>query len=565
MAEGWVAAAVDRSGRVVARSARHEDFLGREATPDLLAHARGEAGTWRGSTLDGTLVLGAFARTRTGGMRVAVGVPLAVLEAPLRRSLLLFVGVGGALVALGLGAPLALARRLERCGRDLTAAAEALGAGGPVALAPMPVREANVIAAAMVAACAALRERTRSERDALAAAERGRELLRSVMDGVSDPVFVKDTAGRYALVNRAAAEALGRPVAELLGRSDAELLVPAAARRAEASDRAALAAAPPRVVEAELALPDPLSGAERVFVSAKSAWRGPDGELLGVIGVSRDVTERRRAELHMREMELQLQRVARRSTIGAMASGLAHELNQPLAATAMWLRGAGRLLAPPASEGGADPLEERASRAREALDRAAAQAVRAGEIVRRVRDFLGRGETERRPEPVGTAVREAAALALAGEDVAVEYAIDEAALGEAVMDRVQIQQVVVNLVRNAAEAVCGRARREVRISAALARAPDGGGGPEVEIAVADTGPGLPAGMAARLFESFVSTKEDGMGVGLSICRTIVEAHGGRVWAAPDPVGGGMVFRFTLPAAPAAAASGGRAVGEPAHA
>ena len=187
---------------------------------------------------------------------------------------------------------------------------------------------------------------------------------------------------------------------------------------------------------------------------------------------------------------------------------------------------------------------------RAALDLAAEQSLRAGQIIKRLRGLVAKGEAEEmRPEDLPRLVEEAAALALAGgkaSGVAIAFRLDPA-LPPVLADRIQIEQVLVNLVRNALEAMSGGGggegtrHRELVVAAA----PAGAG--EVEVSVADTGPGLAPEVAGRLFEPFVSTKPDGMGVGLSICRTIVEAHGGRIRAEPSP-GGGAVFRFTLPAA-----------------
>ena len=192
------------------------------------------------------------------------------------------------------------------------------------------------------------------------------------------------------------------------------------------------------------------------------------------------------------------------------------------------------------------------------MELAAEQARRAGQIVRRLRDFVARGEADPRLESLPRLVEEAAALALLGakeRGVAVALRVDPG-LPPVLADRIQVQQVLFNLMRNALEAMddggapagagdgagAPSRRRELVVAAAAA-------GPDmVEVAVADTGPGLTPKVAGRLFEPFVSTKPGGMGVGLSICRTIVEAHGGRLWAEPNP-GGGAVFRFTLPTAP----------------
>lgn len=278
-----------------------------------------------------------------------------------------------------------------------------------------------------------------------------------------------------------------------------------------------------------------------VFGAVQFDGSGPDATALRVVGTTQDITERVRTGERLRATERDLQQLARRSTIAAMASGIAHELNQPLGAATNYLSGAARLL-----DAGdiPDPGGTRRWQAAWALDRAGSQVLRAGAVLRRLREFLGSGETHRSAEPVAEVVREAVGLVLdASPDASLaplDFEADPAA-GAARMDRVQVQQVVVNLVRNAVEAMAenaaGTARRlSVRVGAT---------GPDaVEVSVADTGPGLPEHVAATLFETFRSTKAGGMGVGLSICRTIVEGHGGRIAARPA-LGGGTVFTFTL--------------------
>lgn len=253
-------------------------------------------------------------------------------------------------------------------------------------------------------------------------------------------------------------------------------------------------------------------------------------------GFIRDLTERQETELRLHDLQSELAHVSRVTAMGTLATSIAHELNQPLTAIANYVETARDLLVEPPSEPlGAETLEI----VREALDECATQSVRAGQIVRRLRDFISRGETERRVESLARVVNEASALALvaAGERaVEVELALDPQA-DRVLIDRIQIQQVILNLVRNALEAMAESPVRQLRISS---RQEAG----LVAVTVEDSGPGLADDVAAQLFQPFVSTKTAGMGLGLSICHTIVNGHGGRIWAETSALGG-TAFHFTL--------------------
>src|SRR3954447_21443866 len=252
-------------------------------------------------------------------------------------------------------------------------------------------------------------------------------------------------------------------------------------------------------------------------------------------GFVRDLTEQQQTQARLQELQSELVHVSRLSAMGEMASTLAHELNQPLAAISNYMNGSRRLL-------GASTDPNR-SKIESALDRAAEQAIRAGQIIRRLRDFVSRGESEKRVESLSKLIEEAGALGLAGsreQGVQLRFSLDPRH-DQVLVDRVQIQQVLVNLFRNALEAMAQSPNREL-VASNKPVADD-----MIEIAVADTGSGIADGVKQKLFQTFFTTKDTGMGLGLSISRSIIEAHGGRMWAETN-ASGGATFRFTLPAA-----------------
>jgi PAS domain S-box/hemerythrin-like metal-binding domain len=262
--------------------------------------------------------------------------------------------------------------------------------------------------------------------------------------------------------------------------------------------------------------------------------RDTNGEILGAVMTMRDITEQKASDARMQELRNQLSHAGRINAMGQVSAGLAHELNQPLAAIANYASLMKRLTTNAESQVGA--------KVHEVAVKVAEQALRAGLVIRRMRGFVEQHEFERSAEDIDAIIEDSLMLGLIGAKAAnihtyVELPSD---LPPVRVDRVHIQQVLVNLVRNAAEAMADAPRRDLTISARLLNE-------AVEVAVADTGPGIPARIADRLFQPFVTTKSGGMGVGLSISRSLIEAHKGQLTASENE-GGGTVFRFTLPIA-----------------
>ena len=256
------------------------------------------------------------------------------------------------------------------------------------------------------------------------------------------------------------------------------------------------------------------------------------GEQRVFTGFIRDLTERQQTELRLHDLQEALAHVSRVTAMGTLATAIAHELNQPLTAIANYVETAEELLE--------NPDEETLAIVREAMKDCAKQSVRAGQIVRRLRDFISRGESERRIESLERVVNEASALAMVGvgeRGVAREVKLDPA-VDRVLIDRIPVQQVILNLIRNAIEAMENSPVRRLRI----ASRPAGDG--LVQVSIEDSGPGLAPEVAERLFQPFVSTKSDGMGLGLSICYTIIQGQGGRIWTEASGFGG-TAFHFTL--------------------
>jgi two-component system, LuxR family, sensor kinase FixL len=251
-----------------------------------------------------------------------------------------------------------------------------------------------------------------------------------------------------------------------------------------------------------------------------------DGKRL-FVGFTHDLSERRKFEARMQELH-----AAHVDLVEHMAVGLAHELKQPLTAINIYLNVVRRLL---------KESEFSTENAEEILDKVADQVFRVSEIMDNVRQFMARGVTDKTPQNLNEVVRTACEFteAIAKEAGVVTAVHLDAEDDRVVINRVQIQQVVVNLKRNAIESMRGCKRRELTVSTRLVERD------KIRADVVDTGPGLPATVKNRLFEPFTTTKADGLGIGLFISCSIIEAHHGTLWAEENP-GGGTVFSFVLP-------------------
>ncbi len=353
--------------------------------------------------------------------------------------------------------------------------------------------------------------------------------LQSILDTVPEAMIVIDEIGTIQSFSAAAERLFGWSPKEAIGEN-VRMLMPDPyrtghdgylARYRETGERRIIGIGRLVVAERrdgstfpiELAVGEMRSGGHRYFT-----------------GFIRDLTERQERETRLQELQSELVHMSRLTSMGEMASALAHELNQPLSAIANYLKGARRLL----EKGSA------VERATEAIDQAADQALRAGQIIRRLRDFVARGESELKVESLSKMVEEASALAMVGakeSGVRTRFDLDPGC-DRVLADRVQIQQVLINLLRNSVDAMQGEPRRNLVVTSRPAD------DDLALITVADTGPGISPEIRDQLFQPFITTKRTGMGVGLSISRTIVEAHGGRIWVEENK-GGGAVFHFTL--------------------
>ncbi len=354
----------------------------------------------------------------------------------------------------------------------------------------------------------------------------------SILASVPDAMVVTDESGTVLAFSTAAEKLFGYTAAEMIGQAVNRLMAGRDRTNHDTYIGNYLRTGHRQII-----------GKGRVVIAARA-----DGTLFPIdlkIGEARiddrflftafirDLTDQQRSELRMQEMQSELVHFSRLSAVGTMASALAHELNQPLTAVANYLEASRDLLDSP------DP--ETREILREALSEAARQAVRAGEIVRKLRSYVSRGEVDTHPVSLQPLLADAVTLTKTSRDrsdIPVHIEIAEN-VDRVLADPIQIQQVVINLIRNAMDAMAGRENARIEIRASVS---DEAG--LVEIEVCDNGPGLSPEMKETIFKPFATTKAQGMGLGLSICQTIVEAHGGTIRAAAAPQGG-TCFRFTL--------------------
>ncbi|HYM01512.1 MAG TPA: PAS domain S-box protein [Stellaceae bacterium] len=358
--------------------------------------------------------------------------------------------------------------------------------------------------------------------------------LRSVLETVPDAIIVIDDRGLIESFSPSAERLFGYTARDAIGQN-VSMLMPSPYRDEHDGYLARyLSTGERRII-----------GIGRVVVGLRSDGSTFPMELaVGEInlegrrlftGFIHDITERQSNRERLQELQSELIRASRLSTMGQMASALAHELNQPLTAVINFVQACRRFL----DNKEAIPFEQ----LQDTMGKAVAQASRAGQIIHRMRSFIQKGDTERQVESINKLIEEASALALVGAKtsgilVRMELGPD---LPPVLVDRIQIQQVVLNLVRNSMEALADCKLREIIIKTQKADART------VEVAVVDTGPGLNDAVARQLFQPFITTKPKGMGLGLSISRSIIDSHGGRLWATPND-GGGVCFQFTIPAA-----------------
>ena len=361
----------------------------------------------------------------------------------------------------------------------------------------------------------------------------GEEKLRRVIDSALDGMIVIDSHGTVLLYNAACERLFGYSAEEVLGNNVRLLMTRSDRKNHDTYIQNYLRTGTARIIGIGRDVTGRRKDGSTVPIRLAVGELRDDDDTPLFIGTLHDLTEALRARERIEELQSELMQVARASAVGEMGTALAHELTQPLAAVAGFVESSAALL----EQGGA----EIPAKAREYMDQAVAQSLRAGSVIRLLREFTGRGDSERSVEDINAVVEEICKLATLGtaaEQIDLELDL-AAALPPVLIDHFQIQQVVLNLVRNSIDALSDCEARTITVATVP-------GGDMVEVVVSDNGPGLPSEVRDRVFEPFVSTKPDGIGIGLSICRTIVEAHGGRI-AVDAGTKHGTGFRFSVPA------------------
>jgi len=361
--------------------------------------------------------------------------------------------------------------------------------------------------------------------------DRANSILRSILTTIPDAMVVIDEAGLVSSFSATAEKMFGYEQEEIIGQN-VKVLMPEPYRAAHDG-----------YIERYIRTDEKrIIGIGRTVVGCRKdgttfplqleVGEAKIGEERYFTGFIIDLTEKKQTEAELQSLQADLAHASRLSAVGTLASSLAHEINQPLTAIANYLSAARDMMD--------SDLAENQEFFREALQESVSESLRAGTIVRRLREFVSRGEINRRVLSIAQVVEDATVLGMIGaQERGVQFSINIAPDTDHVfVDRVQIQQVMVNLMRNGIEAMADSAEKKLHIG--VTSIDD----ERLEIAVSDSGTGIDQELGERIFDPFASTKGDGMGLGLSICRTIIESHGGTIRVEPNPEGG-TIFRITL--------------------
>ena len=361
--------------------------------------------------------------------------------------------------------------------------------------------------------------------------DQANSILKSILTTIPDAMVVIDEAGLISSFSTTAEKMFGYAQEEIIGKN-VKILMPEPYKAAhDGYMKRYLQTGEKRII----GIGRTVVGCRKdgtTFPLQLEVGEAKIGEERYFTGFIIDLTEKNQTEAELQSLQADLAHASRLSAVGTLASALAHEINQPLTAIANYLSAARDMM-----DG---DLAENREFFREALAESVSESLRAGTIVRRLREFVSRGEINRRALSIAQVVEDATVLGTIGaQERGVEFSIDIAPdTNHVFVDRVQIQQVMVNLMRNAIEAMADSAEKKLHIG--VTSVDD----ERVEIAISDTGSGIDPELGEHIFDPFASTKGDGMGLGLSICRTIIESHGGTIHAEPNP-GGGTIFRITL--------------------
>lgn len=365
----------------------------------------------------------------------------------------------------------------------------------------------------------------------LAEVEQSTSVLQSILATVPDPMVVMDEKCRVTSFSAAAEQLFGYTEGELLGQN-IKILMPAPYH--EEHDNYVehyIRTGEKRII----GIGRTVEGKKKdgtIFPLRLAVGEARTGEHRLFTGFIIDMTETRNTQAELQALQTDLLHSSRLSAVGTLASALAHEINQPLSAITNYLSAARDML-----DSGVEANKDLLC---EALRESVSESLRAGTIVRRLREFVAKGEINRETLSIAQLVEDATTLGLVGAyDKGIECSIAiDPDTNHIFADRVQIQQVMINLMRNAIEAMTDSPVKHLNI--AVRSVPND----KVEIAISDTGSGIDPEIAGKIFDPFTSTKGSGMGLGLSICRTIIEAHEGTISAEPSAEGG-TIFRITL--------------------